>query len=195
MNRSTSFRGAALPAAAVLLGIVAAFAVLGGGVLGGEAGPSATPSVTPTVSPTKGPIASPSVTPSDPPSEGELEIDLDNAGGHDVSVTIDDETGTITGAASGQPGDGMSVRWGEVKVEQVDANSIRLTWDAFARDEKVQLSVTKAGESYRLSLVQGLPYPNTDAMGQDLILVLDFDAPVSAADVEATLTTNTPDPS
>jgi hypothetical protein len=196
MNRSRSLTGVAVPASAVLLGVVAAFAVLGGGVLGsGQASPSPVPSASPGNSPTAIPtVTPPAVTPSPTPPVGVFDVDLENASGHDVSVSIDDETGTVVAARSGQPGDGMSVRWNEVKVEQVDANTIRLTWEAFTRDEDIQLSVTKDGNDYRISLIQALPYPNTDAMGQDLILVLEFDGLVSAADVEATIESNNPRP-
>jgi hypothetical protein len=43
--------------------------------------------------------------------------------------------------------------------------------------------VQRAGSGFEISIGQGMPYPNTDAMGQDRILVVAFEEAVNAADV------------
>jgi len=179
MNRR--LRGPALPAVAAMLGIVAVLALVGGGVLGrGGANPSVTPSPTP--APTQTPL--PSVSPSPPPAAGPLVVDLDTPSGHDVDVTFDDETGAIIRARSGVPGDGMSVRWSVVKVDQIDSRTLRLTWVGFPRDEHVGVSVELTDSGYRLVISQGQPYPNTDGLGEDRVLIVEFDGATSADAVE-----------
>ena len=45
------------------------------------------------------------------------------------------------------------------------------------------------GDGVLLRFGQNMPYPNTDAMGADRVLVLTFDQPVAAEDVVAEFTT------
>jgi hypothetical protein len=188
MNRS-SLPKAALPMAAILA-VVAALIIVVGGVLGRGAAPSPAPSDSPVAAPTvqpasPTPVATPE--PSDDPSDGPLTVDLKNLTDHDVSVVIDDQTGTLAGAASGQPGDGMSVRWHDVKVENVDADTIRIVWVGLPRDEQLSLSITGKAGAYDLRFVQAGPPAYSDAVGFDRILNLDFAAPVSAPDVKVTI--------
>jgi hypothetical protein len=203
MNSSRKLRGAALPTAAVLA-VAALFAALGGGVLGRDADPDPSPSPSPTPTAPAAPsmpvpfeppapsmpvpsAPAPTVPPSADPTApgGPLVIDLDDATGHDVSVVVDDGTGTVVDGASDRPGDGMSVRWGEVLVENLDPRVIRLTWAGYPRDETVRLAISRDADGYHLRIAQGMPYPNTDAMGQDRVLVLAFDEAISAGDIEA----------
>jgi hypothetical protein len=112
---------------------------------------------------------------------------LDVATPHTVSVAITDDTGTLVGAASGRAADGMSVRWFDVEVENVDADTLRLTWAGYAKDEIVDLAISTDAGGLRLRIVQSGPLPNTDALGADRVLLLDFDAPVAAEDILATI--------
>ena len=128
----------------------------------------------------------PSVDPDGEPDEVET-IDLDVAVPGDVRVTVIDDGGTLVGARSGRAGDGMSVRWFDLKVENVDANTLRLTWVGFAGDDESVLNVGRNDGVTSLALQVAGPPPNSDATGYDRVLVLKFDGPVNAADVDFTV--------
>ncbi|HUP54281.1 MAG TPA: hypothetical protein VM408_02145 [Methylomirabilota bacterium] len=178
-------------ALAAALALVALLIMVAGGALGRGVEPSPerspAPSVAPSVQPSALPTASPTLKPTDGPSDGPFKVDLENLTGDDVSVVIDDETGTLTGAASGIPGDGMSVRWFDVQVENLDAETVRVTWVGLPRDEELTLAITGESGSYQLLLVQAAPPANSDALGFDRVLDLRFESPVSAADVHVTV--------
>jgi hypothetical protein len=148
--------------------------------------PSDPPVSTPTAKPaTPAPSVepTPSVEPSDPPTTGDIAVPLKNLTGDDVSVVIDDETGKLDVAASGNPGDGMSVRWFDVKVENIDADTLRVVWVGLPRDEVVRLAITEVDGAIHLSFVQDAPPANSDALGFDRVLALSFDEPVRSGDV------------
>ena len=190
MQPSTSSSRAALPVA-LLLAAVAVVAFVAGGVFGRGLDPSPPPgggaSAAPSVAPSPTVVPSPTLKPTDGPSDGPFSVDLDIATDHDVSVVIDDETGTLTGAASGRASDGMSVRWLDVKVENLDAETVRVVWVGLPRDEEIGLTIAEVSGTYQLRLIQAAPPANSDALGFDRILDLRFDRPVSAADVEVTV--------
>ena len=146
----------------------------------------------PSTAPSAAPSARPSVAPSAPIS-GDTKVILENATNHDVSIQIHDETGDVVKAASGKPGDGMSIRWHKAIVKNVDARTISVTWAGLPQDELADLGVNSAGDKYELVLVQAGPYPQTDAMGEDRILILTFEAPVSADDVSVEILNRTVD--
>ena len=193
MNRSRNASRVAIPLAA-LFAVLAVLVVVAGGALGRAAEPSPAPSDRPSTPPTVAPSApaspqptvEPTAEPTDDPTDGPITVDLDNLTDHDVSVVIDDETGILDGAASGKPGDGMSVRWLDVKVENLDWTTLRVVWVGLPRDEHVQLSISEDDGTYRLGFVQAAPPANSDAVGYDRILVLRFDTDVTADDVEVT---------
>ena len=81
----------------------------------------------------------------------------------------------------------MSVRWFDVKVENLDAETVRVIWVGLPRDEELTMAISGEEGWYRLLLVQAAPPANSDALGFDRILDLRFDAPVSAADVDVTI--------
>ena len=144
----------------------------------------------PTLAPTPAPTVVPSKQPSPAPSQqadGVFSIDLEDPIGHAVTLDVKDETGTIVKVRSGKPGDGMSVRWGTVKVENVDAQTLRIVWVGLPRDEAVALGVTNASDKVRLQFTQAAPPPYSDAMGVDRMVYLEFAAPVRAEDVEAAI--------
>jgi len=128
----------------------------------------------------------PSVDPDGEPDDVET-IDLDVAVPGDVRVTVIDDGGTLVDATSGRAGDGMSVRWFDLKVENVDANTLRLTWVGFAGDDESVLNVGRNDGVTSLALQVAGPPPNSDATGYDRVLVLEFDGPVNAADVAYTV--------
>jgi len=150
--------------------------------------PSPTLAPTPTPAPTVVPVPVPSVPPSMPPAaEGDFDVAFRDLTGHDVSVVIEDKTGSLVTAASGNPGDGMSVRWFDVKVENVDAETIRVVWVGLGRDEVVRLGVSREDGMVRLRFVQAAPPAYSDATGYDRVLNLKFDVPVRSEDVLATI--------
>ena len=147
-----------------------------------SAPPVSTPTQSPVVEPTLAP-AQPTATPSEQPTSGDLVVPLKNLTDDDVSVVIDDATGRLDVASSGTPGDGMSVRWFDVEVENIDADTLRVVWVGLPRDETVTLDITEADGTIRLAFVQDAPPPNSDALGFDRVLELVFDQPVRAEDV------------
>lgn len=156
---SNSLRGRALPAAALLFALVAVVAVVASGALGraGDSGrptPSAPPSAAPTPTPT------PTPEPSETPADGIFNLDLDTVDDHDVTIVVDDRTGTVVEVSSGSPRDGMSVRWFDMLVENIDANTLRLTWVGLPVDETVRVFVSRDDGKVRLLFAQAAP-PST----------------------------------
>jgi hypothetical protein len=168
--------------------LVAVVAVVATGAFGRT--PTATPSRTlaPTPAPTVVPVPVPSVPPSTPPvADGDFDVPLRDLTGHDVSIVIGDKTGSLVKAESGNPGDGMSVRWFDVKVENIDAETLRIVWVGLGRDEVVRLGVSRVEDKVRLRFVQAAPPAYSDATGYDRVLNLKFDVPVRSEDVLATI--------
>jgi hypothetical protein len=177
-NRADLFAGGAL--AMIMILTVAAC---------GAAAPSPAPaSPAPTEQPSDAPA---SEAPSPAPSQGNGDepVVLDVPGGHLVSVVVTDRGVGLNGAESGKAGDGMSVRWGDAKVENVDADTIQVTWVGFAQDETIGLTLDPKGDGILLRFGQNAPYPNTDALGADRVMVFSFDQPVAADDVSVEFTT------
>lgn len=193
MNRSPNLSRVAAPVAA-LFAVLAVLVVVAGGAFGRSADPSPAPSDRPSTPPSVAPSApsspqptvDPTVAPTEDPADGFITVALDNLTDHDVSVVIDDETGILDGAVSGKPGDGMSVRWLDVEVDNLDSTTLRVVWVGLPRDEEVRLSISEADGTYRLSFVQAAPPAYSDAVGYDRILVLRFDTDVNADDVKVT---------
>lgn len=191
-TRSTSTRGQAQTAVALLLGAVVAVGLVAAVVLWRPSGASGSPA-SPTAPPSAAPTAAPTAAPAASPNNGSSVVVLKSASGHDVSLNIHDESGSIDKAVSGKPGDGMSIRWHDADVQNVDARTIAIRWAAFPLDEVVDLGVNGASGQYELTFVQAGPYPQTDAMGEDRILILTFHSPVSANDVVVSILDRTVD--
>ena len=188
-----------IPIAAIAAGVaivaVVAFAVFGSG--GGGRGtnnggvgippasdrPSAPPD--PTAVPTPAPVATPA--PTNPPVDTPIRVQLPNATGAEVWVDILDEIGSLAGASSGTPGDGMSVEPNTVKVENLDATTLQLTWVDYPIDNELDLYIENFEGRIRFLLVQPEPSGPTDSMGFDRELILSFSEPVSADEVDAVL--------
>jgi len=81
----------------------------------------------------------------------------------------------------------MSVRWYDLKVENVDANTLRLTWVGFAGDYESVLNVGRNDGVISLAMQVAGPPQNSDATGYDRVLVLELDGPVNADDVAFTM--------
>jgi hypothetical protein len=179
------------------LALVAVLAVVASGALGRSPDPSAPASPIPTVAPSLAPVdptprpvdPTPAPTPTPSPTHaanGQFEVDLDIADGHDVSVAVDDDSGRIVGVSSGQGGDGMSVRWSDIEIVNLDPDTLQITFVGFPQDEMIAVGFdVAAGDGFNLTISQQLPLPNTDALGADRVLVIDLDGAVDAGDIYA----------
>ncbi|HET9520614.1 MAG TPA: hypothetical protein VFO73_06200 [Candidatus Limnocylindrales bacterium] len=202
-NNSAGPRRTSILAAS--LGAVAGVAIIAAVAFGGSPKPAPNPTTTPVVTPVPtaepsvkppavtpvpAPVATPVPTPA--PTDGgndamPLTVNLENATDDDVRVDIVDGTGILAGAESGTPGDGASVESYTLKVENVDAKTLRLTWVDYPIDNALALYIDPDGDGYRFVLVQPEPTGDTDAMAFDRELVLTFAEPISASQVEALL--------
>jgi hypothetical protein len=135
-------------------------------------------------------------TPVPAPSEGvedpgasplPIHVELTSTSGQDVTVDILDRTGTMTGATTGRPAEGASVEAYTLRVENLDARTLRLRWTDFPIDNALSLFIDGSGGGMRFVLVQPAPSGPADAMGEDRILDLTFDRDVSAAEIETFL--------
>lgn len=173
-------------AVAIILVVLVAVAALGASGTGTPRPSAGAPSVPPSASPTDAPTGAPSVPPSEAPVTGRFELDVDVAHEGPVKLVVEDDTDTIVDVTSGRASDGMSVRWGDVLVSNVDAATLRITWAGLPRAEAIALVVTAKGEQVSLDFAQLMPPANSDALGFDRVIVIEFDHPVRAEDVVAT---------
>lgn len=168
-------------ALAVVVGTVALGAVR-------QVAPSPSPSPSPVATPA--PAATPTATPPPPATPAPTTVPvpsvvvLDTVDDTDPRLAIDDQTSSLLFVFSGHAGDGMSTRWNTAIVDQVDSNSIRVTWVGFPGEEQIDLAITADGGTPVLVFDQMAPYANTDALGADRVLHLTFDHAVNAAAVE-----------
>jgi hypothetical protein len=192
MNAKSSSRGQVVPGVAVALGAIAVVAIAFVALVSRPAAPAgsgSSPSAPPVVAtpkpsapgapatpaPTSPAKPSPSAAPAVPSA-----IDLESASGHKVRLSIEDPFDRLVAVASGHPGDGMSVRWYDSIVKQVGANAVEITWVAFPDDLAPGLGVLDLDGELSVAIVQRAPYPNTDALGEDRVVVVTFDRPVDA---------------
>ena len=194
MSRSSS--KLSIPAA-VTVGAVAVIALIASGVLrpapvtGANPSPSPSAPVNPAPSapaPTPRPPASPAPTqpPVDDPVDGEKFVQLDVADPNRVIIGVKDFTGQLVDATSGRAGDGMSVRWSELKVVNLDDDTLRLTWVGLPNDDPIKVVIAHfdgdPDGTPSIVLFRLEPPANSDALGYDRVLDLHFGAPVRAED-------------
>ena len=186
MARSTSTKTVtSFVVAVALIVVLAAFAAVAAGGTAAPApsfDPSPTPVSTPSPTSTPAPTPAPTEAPSDPLGEG---IVLDVADDHEVIVVIANASDTVTGARSGKAAEGMSVRWKDVVVENIDEDTLRLTWSSWLVDETITVAVAAQGDELLITLTQKMPYENTDAMGGDRVLEIDLAEAFDADEVRA----------
>lgn len=179
---STRVRTVTVAAAALAVALVAAIAFVASGALGRAADPSPSPSGPAVGSPSPEPSVSPE--PSEEPTLGP--VDLENETDQDVVVVIDDQTGEVVSVGSGKPGDGMSVRWFDAIVENVDDTTVQVTWVGLPVDGEVELTILAYEGGYRFHFDGPNPPLYSDAIGFDRVLVVQFDQLVSADQVMVT---------
>ena len=180
----------AAPVAALALAAVVA------ACSGSAAAPSSPASPAPSQAPTHAPVATPAPTASPSPTpapssspQAQAPVKLDVFLGHDVSVVVTDRGAGLVDARSGKGADGMSVRWGAANVGNLDPKTIEVTWAGYPRDETIGLLILPDGDGVKLRFGQAAPYPNTDAMGADRVMVFTFADAIAAADVAVEFTT------
>ena len=196
MSRSSS--KLSVPAA-VTVGAVAVIALIASGVLRPApvtgANPSPSPSAPSTPAPTQPPASpapsqppAPTQPPVDDPVDGEKEVQLDVADPNVVYVGVKDFTGQLVDATSGRAGDGMSVRWSELKVVNLDDDTQRLTWVGLPNDDPIKVVIAHfdgdPDGAPSIVLFRYAPPPNSDALGYDRVLDLHFEAPIRAEDFD-----------
>ena len=140
----------------------------------------------PTPAPTPAPTAAPTVTPttapaaSSPAAIGTAHVALNVATPNAVTIDVTDASATLTGAASGTPGDGASVEAYTLVVTNVTPTTLRLTWVGGPCDSANKLLIDAARQ--RLVVVQ--PECPGDAIATDRVLDLEFATPIKASDLE-----------
>ena len=189
MSRSTSRLSISTT---ITVGAVAVIALIASGVLRPApvtgAAPSGSPSAPASPAPATPAPATPvpaTPVPATPaPTDGGLQpVRLDIATPNKVALEVWDHTDSVVGARSGRAGDGMSVRWFDMKIENLGPSTLRLTWVGFAADDYLILAVNKHDGVILLTLAQPGPPPNSDALGFDRVLILEFASPINADDV------------
>ena len=147
------------------------------------AAPTTTPVSTPSPAPTS-PVQPATPKPTSTPSDGPTVVVLDTANEDDPRVVVDDQSGKLADVLTGHAADGMSVRWNDAIVDQIDPRTVRVTWVGFPGAEEVVLTITSDRGAPVLIFDQRAPYANTDALGADRVLVLTFEDDVDADKVE-----------
>ena len=142
--------------------------------------------VPPVVTPSPAPSAS--ATPSPSKSPATIRVDLIEHLGNDAFVNVTDESFTLIGALSGDPGDGVDVSPDQIRIENdpTDPDTIVLTWAGETCDTSHDLVIGSDGRALALTR----PACEGDLLGGvGHVLRLTFDAPAPAAEFDATLVT------
>ena len=189
--RRPAFQWAASAAAVVLAAVIALPLLFRAPGVGTNPSPSpATPAPT---QPGATPSAEPSVPAPTPQLPGSV-VRLLVGSGSAVDVVIDDPNGLIEAAFAEQADRTMSVRWFDSIVEQgPSTSSIRVLWVGYPIDETVRLQVSTSSAGVTgsaghlvLHFDQKAPPAQSDAEGEDRVLVLQLAAPIDPANVEVT---------
>jgi hypothetical protein len=184
--------------AVVVTGSVAAAIALGHDGSTDSVSPSGAPSAAPVVTPapatpvptakppapaTPVPTAKPSVKPSVPPVDAmPFTVDLETLTPHHVHVDIADLSGRLVSAVSGTPTASAPFDMYILKVENIDARTLRLTWVDRPGDNALALYINE--DASRFLMVQPEHDTQGDTILHDRVLILTFRDPISASDVE-----------
>ncbi len=140
--------------------------------------PVVTPSPAPSQSATPTPLKSPATT----------RVDLIEHLGDDAFVDVTDQSFTLLLAISGDPGDGVDVPPGEIRIESdpQDPKTVVLTWAGATCDTSHELVI--AADARTLTLTR--PTCEGDSLGGvGHVLKLSFDTTAPAAEFKAKLVT------
>jgi hypothetical protein len=154
---------------------------------------SPTPTAASTAAPSTRPSSAPTPAPSAHPTGADglgrdaipLTVDLTNETNDKVYIDIADNSGLLVDAVSGTPRDGASVEPYTLRVENIDARTLRLTWSDYAIPNALALYIDETAS--RFMLVQPEPKGDVDAMVHDRVLILTFSEPISADDIQPIL--------
>ena len=174
-----------LPLAAALAVLV--LAVAGAAFVGGvfDRAPVVVPP--PIVGPSPSPTAVPAPSTSASPSpRGVIHVDLIEHQGADASIDIDDRSGDLVSAESGDPGDGASVEEGKIQVvaDGADPKTLIVTWTGLPCDTTHALEIAP---NHSMTITR--PSCGGDTLPVDHLLRLTFDAPIDAASVRGSVVT------
>ena len=142
--------------------------------------PTATASVAPSETPSQGASSDPG--PSQSVEANRFEVPLTIATSHAVTARVVDWTGRVTGAASGTPGDGASVPYDEVRIENDGDLALVVTWVGGPCDQTVTMVLDHPSA---LTVVQE-PCQG-DSIGFDRIVRLELREPIAAASIRGVL--------
>jgi len=172
--------GVVVLGALVLGGTFATAAAFNGRGSSGDDGlASPTPSRAPVVRPVPEATQDPTV---DGHDAMPITVDLETADGHDVHVDVVDRYGLLESAESGHPAEGMSVEPYTLQIENLDERTLKLTWVDYGIDNALELHFFQEGRVF--VMIQPDPDGDVDAIGFDRELILTFEEPISADDIE-----------
>jgi hypothetical protein len=136
-------------------------------------------------SPSASPAPSSSPTPEGPTT---IRVDLLEDVGADAFIDITDESLTMIGALSGDPGDRVDASEGQVRVDNDpdEPAIVVLTWASGSCDTSHQLVIDADGRTMRMTR-QACEGDSLGGLGH--VLRLTFDAPAPAGEFDVTLET------
>jgi hypothetical protein len=186
MNRPTTLFGALRPAALLLLvGLVVVTTMLAAAALNGGRGNTVIGAPPPSDPPSTPPVTTPSPVSTDGGQDAiPLRIDLDDLIGHNVYVDIVDSTGLLESAESGTPTASTPVEPYTLLVENIDAQTLRLTWVDRPGDNALALYIDETDAGYRLLMIQPEHDTDGDTILHDRVLILEFSQPISVDEIE-----------
>jgi hypothetical protein len=174
---------------AVAAAVIIAAVAFGANGFGGNDTPEPTdkpvPSGSPKPTPTLAPTPEPTNAPTPNPTPQVIPITLETADGHRIDLDIVDNSGKVLRAHTEKARSGASIEWGTVKVENVDAETLRFTWTNTPGSGKMFMTID--AEAGLFVLVQQ-KYEG-DSIATDRFVEITFDGPISADDIEVSLTT------
>jgi hypothetical protein len=119
---------------------------------------------------------------------GVFDVGLASSSGSGLHVLAWDETDGLKAAKIGSIDSVATVGINEVEVDNVDADTIRLTWTSLPIASEARLSIRMADDgTYEFRLVRLQPRVPADGTRIGRVLLLDFNVAVLAADVNVKL--------
>jgi hypothetical protein len=164
---------------AALALLLAAAVVIGGGAFRPAVQipvPAVSPSSTPSVV----------LSPTGPPVAGII-VDLEVTAGQPQTVDVVDGSGLLVAASSGRPNadGGQSFPVDSVDVTNLDDTTLQLGWAGFPCATDHGFAIDETARTMVLTRPECVG--ETDAIGVDRILILEFSEPIDAADVTVTI--------
>jgi len=151
--------------------------------------PSDEPAATPAPAPSDQPTIEPEPTVEPGPSDGvdamPITVDLETLTPHEVTIDIVDDTFSVVDAVSGTPTANASVEEYTLKLENIDAKTLRLTWVDRPGDNRLALYIDR--QANRFVMVQPEHDTDGDAIVHDRVLILTFRDAIDANDIETFL--------